>query len=48
MNCPVYGLVWLSAQDMDIGMFSYTDTNELREHSPEVWQIPAGTTCMYQ
>jgi hypothetical protein len=42
------GLVISSRSYMDIGMFSYTDINYPMEHSHEVWQIPAGTTCMYQ
>jgi hypothetical protein len=32
---------------LDIGVFGYIGVLQHKEHSPEVWQIPPGTLCIY-
>ena len=31
---------------MDIGVLGYIGILQYKEHSPEVWHIPAGTPCI--
>jgi hypothetical protein len=32
---------------LDIGVLGYIGILKHKEHSPEVWHIPPGTTCIY-